>query len=495
MIAPVRSSLLCALVGVAALAGCSSSSHSSNSSSGTTAPVSSTSATPAPGPAATITGPVTGGKGLFAVGVNDPDLPKAGYAQQEYFAAGTAQSFTAGGTNGPDGMWTIKPTGSAAYKTRIIVVAPKDPSKFSGNVLVEWLNVSAGFDTETDLPYTGAQIVRAGDVWVGVSAQKIGVEGGGKGIVSTAPAVGLKEEDPARYGSLHHPGDQYSLDMYTQIARALRMPGAVDPLNGMKPKHVIAVGESQSAFELTTYINAIQPVTHVFDGFFVHSRGGGAAALEGGNAASAGTSGGIHIRTDTSAPVLMFETETDEAYLNYFSARQPDTDKIRLWDVTGGAHADSWLSGPGAVLLHCAGEANMAPTHFVADAALLALENWINTGTPPPSEPRMDVKIEKGEPVVQRDSRGIGIGGIRTAAITEPVAAYSGVPQDTSSVICALFGSTHRFDAATVKQEYPTKADYTAKFSTATDANIQAGYVVAGDRSAFIAAGVSMYPS
>jgi hypothetical protein len=437
---------------------------------------------------------VTGGKGISVVAVNSPDLTKAGYSEQEYFASGTAQSFTFDGAHGPDGMWNIKPATSAPYKTRFIVDAPKNPAKFSGNVLVEWMNVSAGFDTATDLPYTGPQIVRNGDVWVGVSAQQIGINGG-TGIVATASSKGLKANDPARYGSLRHPGDQYSLDMYTQIARALRTPGAVDALGGLKPKHVIAVGESQSAFELTTYINAIQPVTHVFDGFFVHSRGGGAAALEGGNAGRSGTSGGVHIRTDTNVPVLMFETETDEAALGYFNARQPDTDKIRLWDVTGGAHADSWIVGPGASLLGCKGESNMAPTHFVADAALLALENWIASGTPPPSAPRMDVQLENGKPVVQRDSRGIGIGGIRTAAITEPVAASSGVPADTSTTICALFGSTTRFPAATVKQQYPTKADYEAKYARATDQDIQAGYVYSGDRDDFIEAGVAMYPS
>jgi hypothetical protein len=484
-----RSALLCAVTAIVALSACSSSSHKSSSANGS---VSTT--VPEPRPPATITGPVTGGKGIFVVAVNSPDLSKAAYSENEYFASGTAESYTYDGDHGPDGMWNIKPATSAAYKTRIIVDAPKNPAKFSGNVLVEWMNVSAGFDTATDLPYTGPQIVRDGDVWVGVTAQQIGVNGG-TGIVATAASKGLKGTDPVRYGSLNHPGDQYSLDIFTQIARSVREPGAVDPLGGLKPKHVLALGESQSAFELTTYINAIQPVTHVFDGFFVHSRGGGAAALEGGNAARGGTSGGVHIRTDTSVPVLMFETETDEAYLGYFNARQPDTDKIRLWDVTGGAHADSWIAGPGASLLHCQGEANMAPTHFVADAALLALEKWITSGTPPPEAPRMDVKLENGKPVVQRDSRGIGIGGIRTAAITEPVAAYSGVPADTSNTICSLFGSTHPFDPATVKQTYPTKSDYEAKYARATDQNIQAGYVYSGDRDDFIDAGVAMYPS
>lgn len=46
------------------------------------------------------------------------------------------------------------------------------------------------------------------------------------------------------------------------------------------PKRVIAVGESQSAVFLTTYVNAIDPVAKVYDGFLVHSRFGNAGTLE-----------------------------------------------------------------------------------------------------------------------------------------------------------------------------------------------------------------------
>ena len=32
-------------------------------------------------------------------------------------------------------------------------------------------------------------------------------------------ALPLVKEDPQRYGSLHHPGDDYAYDIYTQAAR------------------------------------------------------------------------------------------------------------------------------------------------------------------------------------------------------------------------------------------------------------------------------------
>jgi hypothetical protein len=60
----------------------------------------------------------------------------------------------------------------------VVVREPADKSKISGTVIVEWLNVSGGIDADPDWTSLSEEIVRRGDIWVGVSAQKIGVEGG-----------------------------------------------------------------------------------------------------------------------------------------------------------------------------------------------------------------------------------------------------------------------------------------------------------------------------
>ena len=72
---------------------------------------------------------------------------------------------------------------------------------------------------------THRQVVRAGWAWVGVSAQRVGIEGGG-GIFESAAEPGdgsplptlpaLKVGDPARYGGLHHPGDAFCFDIFTR---------------------------------------------------------------------------------------------------------------------------------------------------------------------------------------------------------------------------------------------------------------------------------------
>ncbi len=46
----------------------------------------------------------------------------------------------------------------------------------------------------------------------------------------------LKTADPERYGTLSHPGDSFSFDIYSQVGVAMRERDGVDPLGGMIPK-------------------------------------------------------------------------------------------------------------------------------------------------------------------------------------------------------------------------------------------------------------------
>ena len=110
-------------------------------------------------------------------------------------------------------------------------------------------------------------------------------------------------------------------------------------LGGLTPEHVIAVGESQSAGRLVTYIDAVHPLVHVYDGFLVHSRGAGGAALSQAPQAGVPVPTPSPIRDDLGVPVLVFQTETD-VFNSNLNARQPDTDTYRLWEVAGTSHFD-----------------------------------------------------------------------------------------------------------------------------------------------------------
>jgi hypothetical protein len=429
---------------------------------------------------------VTGGKGISLLSASAL-TPSPLLTQNEYFASGTAVSYTAAAM--PDtGEWNLTASKSAAYKTRIIVRTPKDPARFNGTVYVEWLNVSAGSDTDPDFSYAAAEIERTGAAYVGVSAQQVGIQGSSQGdiaseLVPGLGAGGLVKTDPARYGTLRHPGDAYSYDMFTQIARALRSPGPVDVLDGLKPERLIALGESQSAERMVTYVNGVQPLTREFDGFLVHSRGGGAAPLSGAGDGGDFVAKGPIIREDTSVPVLIFETETDLAMLRYDLAEQPDSAMVHVWEVAGTSHADAFVVGPAIGLLGCGTNINSGPQVYVVRAAVSALDQWIRTGKAPAQAPRLEHTAGK----LKRGTDGIVLGGIRTPPVDVPISVQSGEPADASKVICALFGSNKPFSAATLQQLYGTKAGFVAKWDADADRAVNAGHVLAADRSALVA--------
>jgi hypothetical protein len=262
-------------------------------------------------------------------------------------------------------------------------------------MVVEWLNVSGGVDADPEYASLREEILRRGDVWVGVSAQKIGVAGGPVLVTvsgtSSVTGKGLVAINPARYGSLKHPGDGYSYDMFTQVARAVRAGGPW--MGGLRPKEILAAGESQSAIALTTYANGEQPPTSEFDGFSIHSRAsvplplikpGQYADL---SSAIAGLKPTI-FRTDTDIPVMDIQAESNvTGVLDSVAARQPDSSRFRLWEVAGTSHADMHLLGPISSTIDCGVPIDNGPMHLVAKAAFRALDTWVATGAAPPTAP------------------------------------------------------------------------------------------------------------
>ena len=224
-----------------------------------------------------VEGPITGGLGSPWISSTNFDLSEVGYLQQEYFISGTARAYRNVGELNSDGIWHTETAGTAPYKTRIVIYRPNNPQNFNGTVVVEWLNVSGGLDAAPDWTMAHTELIREGYAWAGVSAQFAGVEGG-----FSIPGLGdlsLKGFDPERYGSLNHPGDSFSYDIFSQAGQAIHCPVGVDPLNGLRPRTLIAIGESQSAGRLMTYVNAIDPIVQIYEGYLIHSRYSGSAPL------------------------------------------------------------------------------------------------------------------------------------------------------------------------------------------------------------------------
>ncbi len=437
------------------------------------------------GPRAALSGPVTTGRFIEPASTVPIDLVAHGYVREEFFAAGSATAYSAAGPLGRDGKWSATPHDAADYRTRVVVRRPWDAARFNGTVLVEWFNVSGGLEASPDWTHLGPEIVRDGYGYVGVSAQAFGVNGGHAllGVPGLEQQSGLVASGPERYGSLRHPGDRFAFDMLSQIGRALRAPDSTSAFGPLRPERIIAMGESQSAFFLTTYINAVQPTAQVYDGFFVHSRGGSGAALSGTPIASPDVPQGLKIRGDSDVPVLIFETETDLGpMLDYGPARQPDAELIRTWEVAGTAHADAYVVGPFASALGCDFTVNEGPQHFVAQAALVALNRWIADGVAAPSAPPLEL-AKTAPPELARDHLGNALGGVRTPAVDVPISALSGEAPPGASRLCALFGSTVRFDESTLLALYQDRAGYLAAYRRSLEAAISAGFLLGSDRA------------
>jgi Alpha/beta hydrolase domain len=443
----------------------------------------------------TVTGPVTEGTHDRPWNAMPSDLAdRYGYVEEEYFLEGEATAYAPQGGQSEDGHWDVTEAGTAPYKTRIIVRRPADADDFSGTVYVEWLNVTAGVDGDPDFGLTHPVILGDGSAYVGVSAQRAGIEGGGVLAVPGVQVQALKQWDPERYGDLVHPGDPYSYDIYSQAAQAVRRPGDVDVLDGLEVRHVIAMGESQSAARMVTYVDAVHPVAGIYDGFLVHSRGGGGAPLE--DTADILGQGVARIRDDLDVPVMQFETETDLfGVLGFHRASQDDTDMLRTWEVAGTAHADqaildynrelsSDVGGGGFDLAAMCGSINQGPQAQVVRAALSALRDWVVDGTAPPEAPRLEVAGD----AIARDARGIALGGIRTPGVDAPVSVLTGVAPEDRSILCMLFGDTVPFDAATIASLYPDDDDYVAAVTESADAAVEAGFLLQADADAFIEA-------
>ena len=129
----------------------------------------------------------------------------------------------------------------------------------------------------------------------------------------SAQAVGvnaLKTVAPARYGSLTHPGDSYSYDIFTEVGKHIRAK-APNVLGGLTPQRLIATGESQSASRLVTYINGVHPLVGVYDGFMVHSRSAGGSPLRQAPLADVPVPSPMKIRNDLDVPVMVVQAEGD----------------------------------------------------------------------------------------------------------------------------------------------------------------------------------------
>ncbi|MEU6587489.1 alpha/beta hydrolase domain-containing protein [Nocardia sp. NPDC046763] len=434
-----------------------------------------------------LSGPVAGPINLISTFF---PLSDVGYVAEEYFLSGTAGSYRLSGSAGDDGEWATEPDGLAPFTTRLVVYRPVEG--YCGTAVVEWLNASSGADAPPIWLLAHRHLIRARMAWIGVSAQYAPIHGGS---VMAAAAEGddtwnsillppLKQSDPVRYADLSHPGDAYCYDIYRQAGELVRrlLPGT---------RQLLAAGQSQSAAALVTFVNAIAPHGSPYDAYLIDGRPGRPATLTGLVDPEA-LDGGTRVRADSIAPVLVLQTEFEVVGLmRSIDSRQPDSDRFRLWELAGAAHADSYSVGAsftdsGSLTAEELAE-RMAPRrnplgvefpepinsgpqhHYVVQRAIAALSQWADGGPAPAQADRLTVSA--GELVL--DVHGNALGGIRTPWLDVPLAVLSGLGQEGGGP-AIMFGCTRPLPG-------PPPDDYLPAFRAATDKTVAAGFLLAED--------------
>jgi hypothetical protein len=419
-----------------------------------------------PIPVATVTGPVQGPGTIFCA--STVDLKAFGYVEEEYFLEGKARTYSF--VNYPGNAVpndTLKP-----FKTRIIVRKPLNASKFSGTVLVEWLNVSSKYDIDVSWCQLSEHLMRSGYAWVGVSVQRDGIH----------TPTGLVNWNPERYGSLNVMADMPNLwdplsaDIFSQSIRVLKESRKVRPLGSKKPGVIIATGHSQSAIFLAGYFNAIHPITGLIDGFMIMQ-------------------GGDPLRTEIDSKVFRINTETDLVLLDMAVNRQSDTDRMVTWEISGTSHADQrFMDHLAAINKRDFGFFtppscqmplySVIPFNYAYSAALDHMVSWIRESVPPPAGLPVKVNQRGTDIMIVRDSMQNALGGIRLPQFAVPVAMNSGI--NSGDGFCPWYGTHREFEPELLKALYPTHQDFLNKFIESIKENLSAGYILKADTSAML---------
>jgi hypothetical protein len=432
-------------------------------------------AAPGAGPAK-VTGPITstaepGDPSHDYVFYSTPyDLKKAGYEEQEFFISGTATRYNPNPTADQQKQ-PATAIGTTPYTTRIVVRRPVRPAKSAGVAVVDWQNVTAGHDIDTEWGTSGDYFVRHGWTWIGASVQRVGVNGATTGATA---GLGLRQWNPQRYGSLDVTDngtvvdDSPSFDIYSQIALLAKGRGGQNPLADLGISRVYAAGASQSGRFLGVYYNTVQPLRHVYDGFLF--------AL---------SDSSLPPREAVGTKAIRVFTEND-IYRGSGVPSQtvPDGPTLRTWQIAGASHVPAYSTGTDASdfrttlggiqtrefgatpPVDCTNPGPSQVTSWaVFHAAYDALDAWVHKGVAPRTAQPLAI-IDPGPPAnLARDADGIALGGIRLPDVEVPVGLNDGINSPASvdnplSSFCVLYGTHRDFTQTRLDALYYNDRDY-----------------------------------
>ena len=178
-----------------------------------------------------------------------------------------------------------------------------------------------------------------------------------------------------------------------------------------------------------------------------------------------------------------------------------------MWEAAGSSHFDHYGlaigpsdigDGQGAVLnleamrnptnspspsFSCDVPINTGGTHWLLNAAVHHLNEWVVNGTAPPSAPLLQV-ASTGPLVFARDANGNAVGGVRSPQVDAPIAALGGTGNSGAGPIgqfCRLFGTTVPFTPEQLAARYPNHDAFVQQWAQAAINGVNAGYLLRDD--------------
>ena len=398
----------------------------------------------------TVKGPIP-----FDEKAGPPDNPIAkvvpnGYVSAEYFLSGTTNVFNynhqpAFPRSAP-GAGLVVRYANLPYTTRAFVVAPSDPAKFSGDVVIEFMNSSASFDSAPEWIMSNAYFGRSGYAYIGVTTsanQSIAFLKGG--CHAFGPSCGT------RYASLQMTDNGQEYEIISDLVTALKSQSGIPASLGLGTvRRVYVSGHGQQGGSVITHANAFS--FPLVDGYLisanVHARALGGLAqpadLCGGQGAkpypdcfATLPAGHDLIHTNLPMPINHLMTEADVIdlpnALDGARYRQPDTDtaaraSYRLVEIPATAHFvyanDEILPGverDDPCTAKAYGIIKPIEGYQIANAMWRNMRRQVVAGTTPPNAPRITTDSRYR---IVRDSLGNAEGGVRLPELDAPTNSY-----------------------------------------------------------------------
>jgi hypothetical protein len=392
-----------------------------------------TQTTPIPMVSAPVTGPGAMFPGLQRVPAGT-GLADQKYVVKEYFVSGTASG---------------KP-----YTTRILVRQPEDPKRFSGIVAAEPMHASGN---SWMFFFTRTCMMRHGYISVEIAPQKAATE------------ATIVASNPQRYARITIPDASQANEILAQVGALIKGNGATSPLAGMRVRHLIMMGTSQSSGTLRAYLPAhaawrMPDGKPIFDGFLATS-----------------TAGMPIPPVDVPLIQIATQTEVNGGAKGGSAYRRADGDapgdQFRLYEMAGMPHNDS-RENPTYDPDPCKMPVTKFPVGAMMAMGLHNVIEWVDKRTVPPRAER--IVVENGAIAV--DANGNAKGGVRNTYVDVPVAKYT-VPNSAdpkpgtrSDFYCGIAGVETPLAPDRLHALYKDNADYRAKVKERLDELTRAGW-------------------